>query len=94
MSKYNELVKEIAELNQKYDLCHYGYGLLLLVDALEKLEIESNIDEITDDVFDEVLFSVQNVPIDCDTFIENVYEIIVDAIPNLEAIVNKEIEIE
>lgn len=94
MGKYEDLISDVTAINQKYDLSHYGYGVLLLVDSLEKLDNESNIGEISDDIFEQVLISVQNAPVSIDEFMENVYEILEDSIPNLESILDKKIELE
>lgn len=91
-TKYETLLDEIKELNNKYNLL--GYQIMLLTDTLERLDNESDVGEITDEIFDMLLSTVRNTPYYTDEFTETVYTIVNEVLPDIEAEVGRNIDIE
>ena len=91
-TKYETLLDEIKEINHKYNLL--GYQIMLLTDTLERLNNESDVAEITDEIFDMVLSTVRNTPYYTDEFTETVYNIVNEVLPDIEAEVGRNIDIE
>ena len=91
-TKYETILDEIKEINNKYNLL--GYQIMLLTDTLERLDNESDVGEITDEIFDMVLSTVRNTPYYTDEFTETVYTIVNEVLPDIEAEVGRNIDIE
>lgn len=76
MSKFNDLQDKIEEINSEYGMLLYQ--IALIVDVCEMLLIETNLEKITDNIFDEVKTIVENYNYTSDDFMSDVWDIMTE----------------
>lgn len=85
---FKELKDRVEEINSEMDMCYYE--VMLVLDICDVLVMESNVEYISDDLFNTICECVKNNEWSSDEFSENVWDIII----SVQDYSTEEIEIE